>query len=274
MTAIPTSTIDYLNIENHLPPGCVLMTYRGSISHGMFIPNTDPNSIDDVDLMGVYVESPSFYAGLENKTFGFGGKKTDTQEYWVEQYDIVNYELRKLFGLLLKNNPNVLMLLFLDKDYILYKEPLWDEIVNNRFIFLSKKAFYSFGGYAEEQLRKMTSGNHQGYMGEKRKALVEKFGYDVKNGAHLVRLLRMGTEYLKRGTLTVDRTNVDADELLSIKRGEWSLEEIKKEANRWNVELKEAFLNSNLPETPDWDAANRLCTSLIFDYYERLRNEN
>ena len=38
-------------------PGTILMAYRGSIAHGMYTPSTDPDSIDDKDLMGVCLES-------------------------------------------------------------------------------------------------------------------------------------------------------------------------------------------------------------------------
>ena len=33
----------------------VLAAYRGSIAHGMYVPNTDPTSIDDKDVMIVVV---------------------------------------------------------------------------------------------------------------------------------------------------------------------------------------------------------------------------
>lgn len=57
-------------------------------------------------------------------------------------------------------------------------------------------------------------------MGERRKALVRRHGYDTKNAAHLIRLLRMGIEFLQSGELLVDRSGHDAGELLAIKRGE------------------------------------------------------
>jgi len=62
-------------------------------------------------------------------------------------------------------------------------------------------------------------------MGTKRKMLVEKYGYDCKNAAHLIRLLRMGVEFLKDGRLYVMRE--DAKQLIEIKRGEWTLEQVK-----------------------------------------------
>jgi len=42
-------------------------------------------------------------------------------------------------------------------------------------------------------------------MGKKRRELVMRVGYDSKNAAHLIRLLRMGIEFLTEGTMYVER---------------------------------------------------------------------
>jgi RNA repair pathway DNA polymerase beta family len=99
------------------------------------------------------------------------------------------------------------------------------------------------------------------YMGEKRRALVEQHGYDTKNAAHTIRILRMGIEFLRTGELQVRRP--DADELLEIKHGEWSLEQIKNTADFLFAVAEEAHAASPLPEAPDRDAINRLCAAVV-----------
>jgi hypothetical protein len=101
-------------------------------------------------------------------------------------------------------------------------------------------------------------------MGEKRKALVKQFGYDTKNAAHLIRLLRMGIEFMKDGELNVFRT-MDAPQLLEIKRGEWTLEQVKAEADRGFRMAEEAYLQSNLPVGPDMDKVNKLSVEVIWE---------
>jgi hypothetical protein len=98
-------------------------------------------------------------------------------------------------------------------------------------------------------------------MGAKRKALMEKYGYDTKNAAHLIRLLRMGMEFLKDGELNVTRE--DASQLLEIKRGEWTLEQVKAEAERGFNLAEQAYLASNLPKYPDVDKINKLAVTVI-----------
>lgn len=100
-----------------------------------------------------------------------------------------------------------------------------------------------------------------GYMGAKRKAMVRKYQYDVKNAAHLIRLLRMGVEFLRSGHLQVYRTT-DAEELKSIKRGEWTLDRVKAEAQMLFDGLEEARAVSPLPVDPDRDAAGDLLLAL------------
>jgi predicted nucleotidyltransferase len=117
---------------------------------------------------------------------------------------------------------------------------------------------------SHEQLirfRKLHREHFSGYMGEKRKAMVRKYQYDVKNAAHLIRLLRMGAEFIATGTLQVYRTD-DADELKVIKRGGWMLDQVKAEAERLFTVVDEARARSTLPVEPDTNAANALLMEL------------
>jgi len=107
------------------------------------------------------------------------------------------------------------------------------------------------------RFRKLHRQHFSGYMGEKRKAMVRKYQYDVKNAAHLIRLLRMGIEFLETGTLRVYRTD-DADELKGIKQGGWSLDDVKAEAERLFGQIDAARSRSTLPDGPDEAAANAL----------------
>lgn len=107
------------------------------------------------------------------------------------------------------------------------------------------------------RFRKLHHEHFSGYMGEKRKAMVRKYQYDVKNAAHLIRLLRMGIEFLETGELQVFRT-ADANELKRIKRGGWTLDQVKAQAEALFERIEEARARSPLPARPDEAAANAL----------------
>src|SRR5712672_52686 len=104
-----------------------------------------------------------------------------------------------------------------------------------------------------------------GYMGKKRRELVRRVGYDAKNASHLIRLLRMGIEFLTEGTMHVER--VDGPELLSIKRGEWPLEKVKAEAERLFQLAQEAYVRSPLPSEPNRDGAEKLTVEMVSEYH-------
>ncbi len=235
-----------------IPPKTILLGYVGSIAHGTHIPKSDPDSIDDKDIMGVCIADENVYYGLH---------RFEQKDVQLGEWDSVVYEIRKYFRLLLKQNPNVLGTLWLEeKDYIHIGES-GRLILENRNIFISKEAYHSFSGYAHSQLHKMTHGAFEGYMGDKRKRLVQQFGFDCKNAAHLIRLLRMGIEYLADGTLHVYRK--DAAELKEIKQGKWSLEKIQKEADQLFKMADEAYARSPLPEKPDTERAEKLLIQIV-----------
>ena len=167
--------------EKIVPPKTILLGYVGSIAHGTHIPSTDPNSIDDKDIMGVCIADERVYFGL---------KKFEQKEVKYKEWDSVVYEIGKFFRLLLKGNPNVLGLLWLQEQNYVWVDPTGKKIIANRHLFVSKDIYYSFSGYAHGQLHRMTHNACRGYMGGKRKKLVKEFGYDCKNAAHLMRLYR------------------------------------------------------------------------------------
>jgi predicted nucleotidyltransferase len=246
--------------EQLFPKNTILLGYRGSIAHNMYVPNVDPNSIDDIDIMGIYMAPEDHYIGIE--------KAKEVYNKFIDKWDVVNYEFLKFINLLIKSNPNVLSLLWLKKNHYIEITPVGQRLIESRDLFVSKKIYHSFTGYAYSQLKRMTNYTFEGYMGEKRKALVDKYGYDCKNAAHCIRLLKMGMEFLIEGKLNVFRE--DAPWLLSIKRGEWKLEDVKEEAKRLFSLADEAYVRSSLPPEPDYEKANRLVKEIIFDH---LKNE-
>jgi hypothetical protein len=110
---------------------------------------------------------------------------------------------------------------------------------------------------AIETIKIIHARHYQGYMGDKRKKLVVKHGYDVKNAAHLIRLLRMCVEFLQTGELTVYRVK-DADHIRAIKSGKFTLDQIKQEAEELFAQAKREKDASTLPESPDFDTVNEL----------------
>jgi predicted nucleotidyltransferase len=91
---------------------------------------------------------------------------------------------------------------------------------------------------------------------EKRSVLEEQFGYDTKHAMHLVRLLRMGYEAVTEGVLRVKRP--DAAELLAVRNGAWTYEEVLAYAEDMDAKVHAAVEHSPLPKHTDLKFAAQL----------------
>ena len=243
----------------------ILSGFRGSISHNTYKP-TSTDNIDDIDLISVYIAPIDYYIGLNQDPLYKRGKQIIKNEF-----DSVDYELRHFTKLCLRFNPNIIPLLWLNESHYLNKELPGRILIENRDCFSSKHAYKAFTGYANDQLAKIHKSEFKGYMGIKRKALVEKFGYDCKNAGHVVRLFKMGIEFLETGKLNVYRDK-DKEVLLDIKEGKWTLDQVKDYAEGLYEDAKIALKNSDLPEEPDSATINEVFMEIISDYiYEQYQ---
>ncbi len=81
-------------------------------------------------------------------------------------------------------------------------------------------------------------------------------GYDAKNMMHTFRLLAMAREIARDGVVRVRRP--DRDELLAIRGGRFSYEELLLRAECEIAEIRDAFARSDLPPAPDREALEEL----------------
>lgn len=107
----------------------------GSKAYGLDTPQSD------TDIRGVFVLPEEDYFGLDY-----------TEQVSNESQDIVYYELKRFVVLLSKSNPNMLELLSMPKDCILYQHPLYHFFKAEDF--LSRQCQSTFAGYALTQVRK------------------------------------------------------------------------------------------------------------------------
>lgn len=95
-----------------------------------------------------------------------------------------------------------------------------------------------------------------------RHELEAKFGYDTKHAMHLVRLLRMCEEILATGKVNVRRP--DAEELLAIRAGAWSFEELLDWAEKQDAKMEALYETSTLPHTPDRAFLEERCNEIVY----------
>lgn len=129
---------NFLREDERLGKNIAYLTLAGSIAYGT------NNANSDIDIRGFAVESINSL--LTDKEFEqVEDNKTDT----------VIYGLRKFFRLCAESNPNVIELLSTKPEHILYMSEAGKKVRDNVEIFLSKRAYKSFLGYATAQLRRL-----------------------------------------------------------------------------------------------------------------------
>lgn len=99
-------------------------------------------SESDEDFKMIYLQKPE-----DALNYGY-------QEQVNLSKDSTAYELRRYLELCCTGNPTMLELAYSPEDCIIYKHPIFDEILNNKEKFLSKSCRWSFGGYAISQIEK------------------------------------------------------------------------------------------------------------------------
>lgn len=97
-----------------------------------------------------------------------------------------------------------------------------------------------------------------------RSAVEATFGFDTKHAMHLVRIQRMALEILTSGTVVVERP--DREELLAIRDGAWTYDELEARTSELSDRIEAAARSSGLPAEPDLDRLDALCTDLVREH--------
>jgi len=293
----------------------VFVTVHGSQSYGTSIPTSD------IDVKGLVIPPPPYFHGFA---------KNFEQVEGNEPYDMTIYGLRKFLKLASNCNPNIIEVLFTDPEDWVIETALYRKLWTRRELFLSRKARYTFSGYAKQQLKRIKGhkrwlleppthkptreefglptdrklsasemgateklvaddnvtldsdvmrlfNKEQSYQSAlrgwtqyqswkrtrnvKRAKLEAEFGYDTKHAGHLVRLMRMCREILTDGTVNVKRP--DAEELLAIRHGAWSYDELIEWADKQDAEMQVLYDTSTLPVQPRTEEIDLLCQELV-----------
>lgn len=128
----------FINTNEHLGRHVILLGLSGSYSYGTNIETSD------IDIRGITLNQKSDLIGL-----------TQFEQYSDENTDTVIYAFNKIIALLLSCNPNTIELLGLNPEHYLYLNDAGHMLLDNKRLFLSKRAIQSFGGYADAQLRRL-----------------------------------------------------------------------------------------------------------------------
>ena len=130
---------DFLRTNEHLGNNIILLGLGGSHAYG-----TDTET-SDLDIRGCAL----------NRREEILVPTRNFDQVTEETTDTTIYSFNKLVLLLTNCNPNTIEILGLRPEHYIYIHPIGQELLDNAKLFLSKKAIYSFGGYATSQSRRL-----------------------------------------------------------------------------------------------------------------------
>jgi predicted nucleotidyltransferase len=310
------------NVDSHT----ILLVKHGSHAYGMNTPSSD------LDVKGVCIEPKEYHFG-----FLHSFEQHERRAAKGHPEDLVIYSLKKFAKLAADCNPNIIEVLHVDTADVIKIDAFGERLRAMADTFLSRKARWTFAGYAHAQLKRIKThrkwllepprapptrkdfglkevstvtkselgafdavvnqgmevelpkeiltiftrekqyqsakthyDQYQNWVATRnpvRAELEAKHGLDTKHAAHLVRLMRMCKEILTLGTVIVRRP--DAAELLAIRGGAWSYDQIVEYAEVLEAECAALYETSTLRREPDRVAIDVEIVQMTEDYLSR-----
>jgi len=224
------------------------------------------NAESDYDYRGIFANEEKDVIGL----YPLGDAKGRENSRVHSSEDITLHGLHKFVKLAMNANPNVLELLFID-DYSIYMHPMFKRyFIDNRYMFLTQKCYYTYSGYAMSQVQRSKHKSSHGTLREKYIVGPKDDPYDSKYAMHTVRLMLNAQEILSNGTLNPNFQGPDLEFLKSIRTGEAFSDatDFYNYVKKMDADLKEladgAAETKLIPHHPDKDAINQL----VVDFYK------
>lgn len=265
---------DLYNKKLITPPKFLLdslqyMVIMGSESYGV------SSASSDKDIYGFCIPPKiDIFPHLKGEIPGFG-TQSNKFEQWQQhgitdpssrqEYDFSIYNIVKYFDLCMSGNPNMVDSMFVSQRCVIHSTKIGNLVRENRKLFLHKGCWHKFKGYSYSQLHKIDLKNPEA--GSKRAKNIEEFGYDTKFAYHVVRLLLEVEQILAEHDLDLERNR---EILKAIRRGEWTIEQIKEFFSLKEKNLEELYHTSTLPYKPDEQAIKQLLINCLEEHFGSL----
>lgn len=199
---------EFLATNKHLGNNIVVLGLGGSYAYGTNVEGSD------IDIRGVALNK------TDDLLLG-----RDFEQIIDEKTDTTVYSLKKIFRLLTQCNPNVIEILGLNDDQLIYSTRIWKLIRNNRNLFLSKKCINTFGGYANAQLRRLETASARAIGQEQREKYI--FG-SIQNAEYdfLSRYARLEDDSLKLYIDKSEKEDFDTEIMVDVNLKHYPLRDL------------------------------------------------
>lgn len=241
----------------------ILECVVGSTLHGTSV----DDGLEDLDLMGVYLESPFDKIGFQIKDTNVWRTKPEGVRSEAGDTDYSGYGLGKYLTLALRCNPTILLPLFAPADALRACTIEGHDLRALAPSIVSKLAAPAFMGYMRRQQERLVG--TRGQMNVTRPELIQKYGYDTKYAGHIVRLAFQGIELLLTGRIPLPLPIEQRDLVLAVRTGQFKFEEVLGMIDALEKDLKVAAEKSQLPEEPDRDRVEVWMVNVYLSYWNK-----
>jgi hypothetical protein len=293
-----------------LPDNLAYLVIMGSMAYGV---NTDTSDMDVYGFAVppkeiVFPHLTGYIPGFGNHPEKFDQWSEHHIRQNQKEYDFSVYSIVRYFDLCRENNPNMIDSLFVPDNCVMFQSKVGEIVRENKHAFLHKGAFHKYKGYAYAQIGRYKSLSPESKLGSIRIKMGEeglefdafkekvdsgelvlsasmkrdfdglnerqintiKEGVDRKAMYHVVRLMNELEQILTTGTLDLQ---INREQLKSIRRGEWTPEQIFEYFERKEAELDGIQLTSNvLPHGPNMKQLHSILVSCLEEVYGSLDN--
>jgi uncharacterized protein len=246
------------------------LTVMGSDSYGV------SSATSDIDVYGFCIPPKDMvFPHLAGEIQGFGTPPARFDQWqqhhinnpeWGEKtHDFQVFGIVRYFHLCMECNPNMIDSIFTPRRCVMHSTVIGEMVREHRKMFLHKGAWHKFRGYAYSQMHKIKG--RVNASNPERAANIEKFGYDIKFAYHVVRLLDEIEQIMVEHDLDLERNR---EQLKSIRRGEWTIEQIERHFEEKERALERTYSDSKLRQKPDEAAIRELLMNCLEMHFGSL----
>ena len=244
---IDSESYDFLRTNPHLGKHLMFLTIGGSHAYGTNVEGSD------IDIRGVALNTEYELLGM------------DTFDHWVDETtDTTVFSFNKAVKLICSGNPNMLEQLGNADDLVISYHPATKLLMDNKKLFISRQVVYSFGGFAESEIKKaITLGEWCNQYPEDQ---ITKKRMN-KNIMNMIRLYLTVFDILEKGEIITNRAE-NHDLLMMARNGQFQAangyikHDVKDLHKEYEKRLQYDKANTALPDTIDRNRVNELVVAI------------
>ena len=299
------------NYPSHMKNNVHYEVIMGSTAYGV------ADDTSDMDIYGFCMPPKHILFPYENgHIVGFGKKPENFEQFQQhhiidkgrgKEYDISIYNIVKFFNLCMENNPNMVDALFVPTRCILHSTQIGEMVRDNRKLFLSKRVWHKFKGYAFSQLHKMKNKSVREFVDHCMKydipfdaqfddvlkplrgddsaemhmaRVVDKIQTNGKRSNRIPLIAKYGydTKFAYHVVRLIDECQMILEEgdldltrsrghLKAIRRGEWTMNQVEEYFDLKLLTLETVYITSLLQYAPNEEAIRNLLFECIEMHY-------